>query len=128
MTESFEKKCGKYLFEHKRISSVKTKEETPNSITKKELDESSELSDDSLINVIHSALKKEETISFLCEKQNSQIFNKIKEDLNIKQESEESILISSTILNSSFKELNEGLSNIDIHNIIDIKNTQIAIK
>ncbi len=123
MTESFEKKCGKYLFEHKRISSVKTKEETPNSITKKELDESSELSDDSLINVIHSALKKEETISFLCEKQNSQIFNKIKEDLNIKQESEESILISSTILNSSFKELNEGLSNIDIHNIIDIKNT-----
>ena len=55
MTESFEKKCGKYLFEHKRISSVKTKEETPNSITKKELDESSELSDDSLINVIHSA-------------------------------------------------------------------------
>ena len=123
MTESFEKKCGKYLFEHKRISSVKTKEETPNSITKKELDESSELNDDSLINVIHSALKKEETISFLCEKQNSQIFNKIKEDLNIKQESEESILISSTILNSSFKELNEGLSNIDIHNIIDIKNT-----
>ena len=123
MTESFEKKCGKYLFEHKRISSVKTKEETPNSIIKKELDESSELNDDSLINVIHSALKKEETISFLCEKQNSQIFNKIKEDLNIKQESEESILISSTILNSSFKELNEGLSNIDIHNIIDIKNT-----
>ena len=123
MTESFEKKCGKYLFEHKRISSVKTKEETPNSITKKELEESSELNDDSLINVIHSALKKEETISFLCEKQNSQIFNKIKEDLNIKQESEESILISSTILNSSFKELNEGLSNIDIHNIIDIKNT-----
>ena len=123
MTESFEKKCGKYLFEHKRISSIKTKEETPNSITKKELDESSELNDDSLINVIHSALKKEETISFLCEKQNSQIFNKIKEDLNIKQESEESILISSTILNSSFKELNEGLSNIDIHNIIDIKNT-----
>ena len=43
--------------------------------------------------------------------------------MNIKQESEESILISSTILNSSFKELNEGLSNIDIHNIIDIKNT-----
>ena len=126
MTESFEKKCGKYLFEHKRITSIKTKEETPNSTLKKESNESSEINDDNIINVIHSALKKEETISFLCEKQNSPILNKIKEDLNIKQESEDSILISSTILNSSFKnfkELNEGLSNIDIHNIIDIKNT-----
>ena len=126
MTESFEKKCGKYLFEHKRITSIKTKEETPSSTLKKESNESSEINDDNIINVIHSALKKEETISFLCEKQNSPILNKIKEDLNIKQDSEDSILISSTILNSSFKnfkELNEGLSNIDIHNIIDIKNT-----
>ena len=119
-SESFEKKCGKYLFEHKRISTIKIKEELPINSTKKESNESSK-EDNNLINTIHSSLNKDETISILCDKQNSQILNKIKEGLNIGNDSDDSILISRTIFNSSFKDfanLSEDLNNIDIHNIL----------
>ena len=119
-SESFEKKCGKYLFEHKRFSSIKIKEETHIIETKKEGNENSE---ENNINITQEQIKKEETISILCDKENSQILNKIKENLNIRHDPEESIFISSTILNSSLKDNNDDLNNIDIHNIINFRST-----
>ena len=59
----------------------------------------------------------------MCDKENSQILNKIKENLNIRHDPEESIFISSTILNSSLKDNNDDLNNIDIHNIINFRST-----
>ena len=106
-SESFEKKCGKYLFEHKRLSSIKLKEEsTTTSIIRKEINESSEDDTNNIINAINSSLKNEDTISILCEKQKSQFLNKIKEDLHL-----------------NLRELNVDPNNIDIHNIIDFKAT-----
>jgi hypothetical protein len=40
--ESFEKRCGKYLFEKNRSLSIKTKEEITSTIIKKEITETSE--------------------------------------------------------------------------------------
>ena len=116
-SEAFEKKCGKFLFEHKRISLIKEKDEIPTTIIKKEI-ESSE--DDKNIN---SSIKKEQTISVLCDSTNSQILNQLKEDLNLNDDSEESIFISSAILNSSLKDLDDE---INIKKIIEFKKNVLA--
>ena len=103
-SESFEKKCGKYLFEHKRLSTIKLKEDTTTtSIIRKEINESSDDDATNIINAINSTLKNEETISILCDKQNSHFLNKIKD------------------LHLNLRELSVDPNNIDIHNIIDFK-------
>ena len=93
-SETFEKKCGKFIFGQKGISTIKISEEIITSIIKTE----NESSESNNINKENTEVKKEETISILSEKQNSDIFDKIKENIEKKQGMEESILISTTLL------------------------------
>ena len=94
--ESFEKRCGKYLFEKNRSLSIKTKEEISTTIIKKEITETSE----------------------------EEIIKKLTENLNIGGHSEERIIISSTIVKSALKNIKgvgEDIKEVDISNILDFK-------
>jgi len=102
--ESFEKICGKYLFEHKKLSSIKTKEKITATITSADIRESSK-EEIIYFRSLHSSLK-DEPLSFLYDEEKSKIFEKLTEDFRIRNEAGKNIFISSTFLNSNLKTVN----------------------
>ena len=102
--ETLLKKCGKYLFEQKRLSIIKDKDEiSSTTIIKKEINKSSEDK-----NEFYSTMQQ------------------LRENLNIK-ETEESIFICHTIIDSNLNDLSEeDKANLNLKNFTEINKSAFA--
>ena len=103
--ESFEKRCGKYLFEqHQKISSLREKEEITVTTTSAKIRSSSK---EEFIDLpsLHSSLKNDEALSFLCDEEKYKLLEKLTEDLNIKNEVK-NFFITRTVIDSNFNKIN----------------------
>ena len=102
--ETLLKKCGKYLFEQKRLSIIKDKDEiSSTTIIKKEINKSSEDK-----NEFYSTMQQ------------------LRENLNIK-ETEESIFICHTIIDSNLNDLSEeDKAHLNLKNFTEINKSAFA--